>query len=454
MTRKRAVIKREAVRMHFLMDSDRLNELEKEYLNQLFDNKMSDETLENSLLNLSMLLHKHYGQKVILLIDEYDVPLDKAFENEFYEEKVSLIHNMFGAALKTNPSLHFAVLTGCLRVSKESIFTGLNNFKVLTIADVRFDEYFGFTDQEVQKILTDYHIEDGYDIVKEWYNGYHFGEVDVYCPWDVINYCDLHRADANIEPQSYWANTSSNRIVKRFIDKATKKTQREIEQLIAGETIIKRIRMDLTYCELDKSIDNLWSVLFTTGYLTQRGMPKGNMYQLAIPNREVREIFVIQIQEWFKEISIKDIHKLHRLCDAFKDGDATGAQEGFNEFLMKTISVRDTAVRKARKEHFYHGILIGLLSSEEDWVVSSNAESGEGLSDIIVEIEEENIGIVIEVKYAENNALDAACEEAFAQMNDNQYATKLKLDGFSKIYEFGIACYKKHCKVVCRQGVV
>lgn len=448
-----SVIGSEAMRFQFLLESERLSHKDKELYNQLTDvdnhYSMSDAVLINSLLTLTTLLKKHYDQKVIILIDEYDVPLDKAFQFGYYDSMVNLIRSLFMQALKSNDSLYFSVLTGCLRVSKESIFTGLNNPKVHSITSVRFDEYFGFTDHEVRQLLTDYGLTEHFSAIKQWYDGYRFGEVDVYCPWDVICYCDELLDDPHAEPQEYWSHTSSNNIVRRFINKATKQTQNEIERLIAGETLSKEIHQELTYKDLDTTIANLWSVLFTTGYLTQRGKIQGNRYQLAIPNREIRQIFITQVKEWFSDIVRKDTPKLDAFCTAFFKGDASLIEEQFNSYLMKTISIRDTNVPKAKKENFYHGILLGLLSHMEDWLISSNAESGEGYSDILVEIEAEKIGIVIEVKYAQHHSLDAACKEALQQIEANNYAETLLADGMTTIFKYGIACYKKHCKVIC-----
>ena len=452
-TALKSVIGNEALRFSFLSDSVKLSHDEKEMYRGFAEVRkgiftMSDDMMPTSLQNLSALLAKHYGKPVILLIDEYDVPLDKAFQHGYYDEMVSLIRSMFGNALKTNPNLYFAVLTGCLRVSKESIFTGLNNMKVLSIADVRFDEYFGFTDDEVREMLKYYDLSEHYEAVKEWYDGYQFGNVSVYCPWDVVSYCDSLCADSDALPEDYWSNTSSNSIVRRFIDKANKQTKDEIERLIAGETIVKDIKQELTYSELDKTIDHLWSVLFTTGYLTHRGREGGKKYRLVIPNLEIRELFVTQIREWFNDIAVSDSPKLDQLCEAFPSKDAEKVENLLNDYLWNTISVRDTAVAKEKQENFYHGILLGLLSHKENWLVKSNAESGEGYSDILVEVPESRTGVVIELKYAQEGQLDAACAEALKQIEHKQYASALKSDGMTTIVKYGIACYKKHCKVV------
>ena len=449
----KTVIGTEALRFSFLEESTVLSENDKKMYRQLttvgtsetglFD--MSMGVLTSSLKTLALLLHKHYDKQVILLIDEYDVPLDKAFQYGYYDEMVSLLRNMFGNALKTNPNLYFAVLTGCLRISKESIFTGLNNLKVLTLTDVRFDEYFGFTDSEVKDMLKYYGLSEHYGEVKKWYDGYRFGNVEVYCPWDVINYCDLLKADPNAFPQDYWSNTSGNAMVRRFIDKADTRTRDEIERLIAGDEIVKEIHQELTYNELDSSIENLWSVLFTTGYLTQRGQ-KGKKYCLTIPNNEIRELFISQIREWFRDVSRKDGETLNQFCEAFPDQNPEKIEEIFSDYLWNTISIRDTASTK--KENFYHGILLGLLGYKSNWLVKSNAESGFGYSDILVEVPKNRTGIVIELKYAEDGNMDAACEKALQQIEDRDYAAKLKDYGMRNIIKYGIACYKKNCKVV------
>ena len=445
------ILGEEAGRFYFLTQSSKLTNEEIESYKALLrvgetgDFLMSDTAMEKALLRLSLLLHKHYDKQVILLIDEYDVPLDKAFQYGYYDEMVSLIRNMFGNALKTNPNLFFAVLTGCLRISKESIFTGLNNLKVLTLTDVRFDEYFGFTDTEVKDMLEYYGLSEHYGEVKEWYDGYRFGNVEVYCPWDVINYCDLLKADPDALPQDYWSNTSGNAMVRRFIDKADTQTRDEIERLIAGDEIVKEIRQELTYNELDSSIENLWSVLFTTGYLTQRGQ-EGKKYRLAIPNNEIRELFISQIREWFRDVSRKDGETLDQFCEAFPEQNPEKIEEIFSDYLWNTISIRDTA--SSKKENFYHGILLGLLGYKSNWLVKSNAESGFGYSDILVEVPKNRTGIVIELKYAEDGNMDAACEKALQQIEDRDYAAKLKDDGMRNIIKYGIACYKKNCKVM------
>ncbi len=434
---------------YFLLDSEKLNEHDKDAYKKLLDYNMNEGMLASSLKLLSGMLEKHYGTKVILLIDEYDVPLAKAHANGYYDQMISLIRSLLGQALKTNSSLKFAVLTGCLRISKESIFTGLNNLKVLSIADERFDEYFGFTDQEVRKLLAYYDLSDHYESIREWYDGYLFGSVNVYCPWDVLNHCDRLRSNPEAQPENYWINTSSNDAVKRFIqESADATTKREIECLVAGETITKEIRQELTYPEIYQTIDNIWSLLFTTGYLTQRGKPEGRLMKLAIPNLAVRDIFVTQIMDFFKENVREDSDMLNRFCDALRNKDPESVEKLFTEYLRKTISIRDTAVRSNMKESFYHGVLLGILGVKNRWGVSSNREAGEGYADILVEPDTLDMGIIIEVKYAHDGDLDAACQKALKQIEHSRYEEILDDDGIDIILKYGIACYKKRCRVM------
>ena len=450
--RLRSVIREEMYKLRFLLDSDKIPESEKCVLIRFLDEQETDEDVKNSLKMLSSLLKQHYGQKVILLIDEYDVPLDKAFHNGYYKEMVSIIRGLFEHALKTNEYLQFAVVTGCLRISKESVFTGLKNFKVLSIVDRRFDEHFGFTDAEVKQLLKSYQLEQHFAEMKEWYDGYHFGNTDVYCPWDVINYVDHLCADPDAEPQAYWINTSGNAMVKRFVSKADKTTQREIEQLIAGEAIEKPVRLELTYEDIDKSINNLWSVLFTTGYLTHTGKTANGSYKLVIPNREVREVFILQIQEWFEQEIIEKEKTTQPLCAALQAGDAVEVCRNLTAIMGRMISVLDTKARDEQKENFYHGLLLGLLRSEPTWLIMSNAESGEGFSDILVETDDPDAGLVIEVKYSPTlEGLEDACARAMAQIKARRYDERLRNDGRNDILAFGVAFWKKRCKVVCER---
>ena len=437
----------ESRRLYARMSGDKLSEKQKEQMKSLMSDNMKDTELMTALWILSSILKEYYGKKVIILIDEYDVPLDKAFENNYYNEMIILLRNMLEQSLKTNDNLYMAVLTGCLRIARESIFTGLNNFNIFSITDQYFDEYFGFTDKEVKEILQYYKVPEAFEQTKKWYDGYRFGNTDIYCPWDVINHCRALKVEPDATPQPYWINTSGNYIVKRFIEKANQQTRREIEQLIEGKAIQKEIRLELTYNELDSTIENLWSVLFATGYLTQQGKPQGRTYSLIIPNESIRQIFIEQIQEWFKETTRKDENRLKDFCKAFEEGNAEAIEEQFNNYLMKTISIRDTFTTK--KENFYHGVLLGLLSYDPDWYITSNQESGDGYSDIMIEAEQARIGIIIEVKYAENiKTLDKACQKALKQIKEKNYDQKLEEEGYETILNYGIACYKKRCKIL------
>ena len=451
----RRIIRAEASRFRMLLSSEKIADEDKQLFLRILQEKDTFDDVRDSLRMLSSLLKQCFSEKVILLIDEYDVPLDKAFQHGYYEEMVSLIRGLFGQALKTNEFLQFAVLTGCLRVSKESIFTGLNNFKILSITDARFDEHFGFTEAEVNQLLTDYQLEEHLAETKEWYDGYRFGNANIYCPWDVISYVDHLLADPHAEPEAFWINTSGNDLVKRFIDKADKTTQNEIERLIAGEAIEKKVRLDLTYHELDSSIDNLWSVLFTTGYLTKTGRAINGVYKLVIPNREVREVFILQIQEWFRERMADDEKPMREFCRAFLKGEPERIEKRLNIILNRMISVLDAKAPDDKKENFYHGLLLGLLRSEMNWLILSNAESGDGFSDILIEPEDPDAGIVIEVKYASSVAgLGKACEEALRQIREKRYDERLRNDGRTDVLTYGIAFCRKRCKVVCERAYV
>ena len=442
------IMKKVARNVQFLLGSDALSDYDKLEYKELLNNNMSEAAFCGGLKILSELLEKHYGAKVVLLIDEYDVPLAKAFENGYYNQMIFLIRSLLEQALKTNDSLKFAVMTGCMRISKESIFTGLNNLKVLSITDERYDEYFGFTDMEVKNMLEYYGIEEHYEDVKSWYDGYQFGSVEVYCPWDVLNYCDKLKDHTDSFPENYWINTSSNDAIRKFIQMSDNfKTKREIEKLLAGGEITKEIHQELTYPEMYQSLENVWSLLFMTGYLTQRGRVDAKRYKLAIPNLEIRDIFQTQIMEYFKERVKKDGDTLSRFCNALKSGEETKVEEIFESYLKKTISIRDTFVKKASKENFYHGILLGILGVKEEWYVSSNQESGEGYSDILVETENSETVILIEVKYANDGNLDQACERALQQIEEKKYDEELRENGVDKILKYGIACYMKRCKV-------
>ena len=436
----------EAERFAFLADSEKLTDNERSKYRaiiHLVNGKysMDEDMLVSSLQTLSQLLCRHYGQKAIILIDEYDVPLDKAFQHGYYKEMVSLIRGLFGQALKTNDDLQFAVLTGCLRVSKESIFTGLNNFKVYAADDVRYDEEFGFTNEEVKKLLANYNLQEHFEKVKEWYDGYHFGDADIYCPWDVINYVDDLLSDPNVQPKSYWINSSGNDLVKRFIEQADITTKDEIEQLIAGNAVEKRIRSDLTYDEIDNSIDNIWSVLFTTGYLTRLGKADNGVYKLIIPNQEIRE--------WFNQIVANNRASIDKINQGFLEGKAETIQRELTMFLGETIRVFDTKARNEEKEIFYHDILLGILKNYPGWVVKSNRESGDGFADILLKPKNPDAGIIVELKDVRSlHDLNQVCERALEQIKDRRYDTELREDGRNDILAYGIAFCRKRCKVV------
>ena len=443
-------INRAASEVDYLEKSNVLSDADKGLFKELLNSEMSAPAFMGSLLTLSRLLTKHHGMKTVILIDEYDVPLAKAFEHGYYEQMVSLIRGFLGNALKTNDNLQFAVLTGCMRISKESIFTGLNNFKIYSITDKRFHTAFGFTDTEVRELLHYYGQDEHYETVKEWYDGYHFGGIDVYCPWDVINFCSDHLEDAKLSPKNYWANTSGNSVIRHFIESVNEPqmlTRMELERLVNGGMVQKEINQELTYNELYDSIDNLWSTLFMTGYLTQCGEPDGNRYSLIVPNREIRNIITEHILKMFKEKIKNDGETLNAFCEALMNQKVEKVEELFTEYMRRTISIRDTFAQKPTKENFYHGLLLGILGFKEDWSVLSNRESGDGFSDILIQIEDEDIGIVIEVKYAEDGNLEEECQRAMKQIIDTRYVEALKQEGVHTILKYGIACYKKTCKV-------
>lgn len=445
-------INESAAMVDYLEQSERLTKNDKESYRELLKRDMDEAEFYVSLRELSRLLAKHFDKKVIILIDEYDVPLAKAYENGYYDQMIFTMRNFLEQALKTNRNLQFAVLTGCMRISRESIFTGLNNFQVLSISDVGFDEYFGFTDNEVRQLLCYYRQEQSYGSIREWYDGYRFGNVDVYCPWDVLNHCQKLLADPLVQPQNYWINTSSNDVVRRFIEKSDSgMTRQEIEALIAGEEIEKEICQELTYQDMYANIENIWSVLFMTGYLTYHGKPENNRFCLAIPNLEIRNIFTTQIMEYFRKNVQADGKTLKSFCDALEQGDAETVEEILQQYLKKTISIRDTFVQKQMKENFYHGILLGILGIKERWAVSSNRESGDGYSDIVVETENSEKGMILELKYAQDGNLEQACRKALVQTTEVHYAEILEDQGINEILCYGIAFYKKRCMVMCKK---
>ncbi len=463
-----AIIRAEVMRHQYLMQSNVLTDYDKSEFEQLLTGEINTDDLEQSLLLLSRMLRKHYSQKVVILIDEYDVPLAKAYDHGYYDQMVILIRNVLHQALKTNDNLQMAVLTGCMRIAKESIFTGLNNPRIQSITSPQFNEYFGFTDQEVKELLAYYGLEKKYRSAKTWYDGYKFGSIYVYCPWDMINYIYDLRANPNMRPENYWSNTSSNNIIRRFLNKATATTRAELEQLIEGKSIEKEIYQELTYAELDKTINHLWSVLFTTGYLTSQSSPRhndaddesfasglrANTITLKIPNEEIRSIFKNHIYTWFNDCVENDTERYTKFCQAFMDGDSQKIQDMFDAYLREMISIRDTSVRKAMKENFYHGVLLGILNFRTDWIVRSNQESGEGYNDIMIMHEGTGIGMIIEVKYADNDNLDLECANALRQIEQLHYTDILMEHDPVKIYKYAIACYKKHCKVIMEEKVI
>lgn len=445
------ILRKEARRLQFLLDSEKLSEIDKETLRLFYGQYISMENQQECLMVFSEMLCKHYGKKVIILLDEYDVPLEKAYQNGYYEEMSAHIRSMFEMALKTNPSLYFAVVTGCLRISKESIFTGLNNFKIHTLSDVQYDEYFGFTDSEVRKLLSDYGMEEKYSEVKEWYNGYRFGQEDIYCPWDVLNYVSDHLADFDGEPQLYWANSSGNAAVRDMIEHSSGTVKSQLELLVSGGTIEQEIIPEMTYQDLDTDDNNekiryLWSLLYNTGYLTAV-REEGRRKELMIPNREVKLIYEQQILRWFEKVIKSDSKRLKAFTKAVETGDAKTMEECFNSFLRESISVRDSAGRKGRKESFYHGILVGMLSSRDTWVIRSNIETGDGYSDILAEIPETGVGCIFEIKYVETGVLDTACIRALEQIKEKNYAEKLRQDGMNKIHLYAVACRLKESRI-------
>ena len=447
--RLRNVIFDECSRLKFLLDSNAIAEVDKYLIKRVLAREDSPSEIAASLKMLCGLLEKHYGQKAILLIDEYDVPLDKAFYHGYYTQMIDVIRAMFGAALKTNDSLFMAVLTGCLHVSKESIFTGLNNLKVLSISNVKYNEYFGFTDAEVRKMLEDYGLESHYEDIHDWYDGYRFGKREVYCPWDVINYCDDLCTDERVQPKAYWINTSGNDMVRRLISKGTDgTTQFEIERLIAGETITKTLNENLTHNEIDANIENIWSLLYMTGYLTSVGYPNGRQYELRIPNKEVRQIYMDQVLDWFKDKTRAESEKLVGLYEAFETGNADMIKEYLDEQLLDTVSYYDA------HESFYHGFLLALLSTCANWRVSSNIETGKGRSDVVVERKDRKIGFVVEVKDVKDyEKLDAMCDAAMKQIEARDYTAILRRYRVKTIWTYGIAFWEKECKVVVRKTV-
>ena len=445
--RLKQLIRNEAFRLAALRESTAITDEEKSAYLRIISENSTFADITGSLRMFCALLEKHYGQKVFLLIDEYDVPLDKAYAHGYYDRMIDLIRSMFGLALKTNDSLFFAVLTGCLRVSKESIFTGLNNLMVHSISDMNFDEYFGFTDSEVGDMLAYYGLESHHEEARRWYDGYRFGEQDVYCPWDVINYCYMLRVDPEAEPKLYWLNTSGNELVRSLIDKTKSGTTRmEVEELIAGNTITKQINEQLTHNEIKSSVNNIWSLLYMTGYLTIAQRPTGGRYTLRIPNYEVKQIFMQQVLEWFGDKAIAEADQLSGFYAAFEKGDTETITSYLNKQLIATVSYYDAY------ESFYHGFLLALLNTCASWQVASNVETGIGRGDIIVEREDGVLGFVVEIKeIKDRNRLDAACDAAMKQIEEKDYTAVLRRYGVEEIWAYGIAFCEKRCRVIAKQ---
>ena len=381
-----SVIRQAAAKVYDLVKDDiNLKSFDNEILSQLLQSNIEESALYESLYSLSSILEKHYGKKVIILIDEYDVPLAKAYEHGYYDQMVFLIRNLFENTLKSNDSLKFAVLTGCMRLSKESLFTGLNNLEVMSVSDDTYSEYFGFTDREVQDLLKYYDLHGSYQSIKEWYDGYRFGSTNVYCPWDVISYCRKLQHNRRHPPENFRINTSDNSVVQKFIDHCTSpNVKSDIEALINGEPVKKKIRQELTYRDMYSSIDNIWSVLFTTGYLTYKDRLDSRVFNLAIPNLEIRDVFAEHILELFKDYVNTNCNRVNCLYEALQSENAAEAEGILSSFLRQTISLRDASVPNPLKENFYHGLLVGLFIPMGGWSVSSNQEAGNGYCDIMM----------------------------------------------------------------------
>lgn len=447
-----AVIATEAMRFSFLEDSSKLSERDKALYEQLVkvdDNGKSRfdlplDVLSGSLYTMTELLNKHYGLKAVVLIDEYDVPLDKAHIHGYYDEMVELIRDMFHAAFKTNSNLAFAVLTGCLRVSKESIFTGLNNMKVDSISMLNSGEIFGFSNNEVEQMLAYYGISENKDEVKAWYDGFRFGDDEVYCPWDVINYVDDNISGVTKEPNNYWINSSGNDLVREFVDISTKETIEDLEKLVSGEKVKKSINENLTYRDMDSTIDNLWGILYATGYLT--GIrTNDNLYDLWIPNKEVRQIYEENIIKWFNKKVREDASSKEQFYNAALSGNAEEMEGVLNGLLFDSVSIRDTYTRKYLRENFYHGFVLGLLTGFEG--IRSNSESGDGYSDIMILDRGNKTAAILELKYADSDdveVMEKACNAAIKQIVVKKYDKTLIRSGVAKnIYKYGISFNKK-----------
>lgn len=441
----REEISNEFKRHKYIIESDVLK-TEKEHFMKIVNNDKDMSLYITALKFLSDCLNKYHNEKVIILIDEYDVPLENAFFEGFYKEMIGFIRSLFESALKTNSSLEFSVITGCLRISKESIFTGLNNLKIISILDDRYAEHFGFTDDEVIKICEDYNIQQKYETIKQWFNGYIFGETNVYNPWSVMQYVDDLKANINRLPKSYWANTSSNSIVKSLIERADDITKGEIEALIEGKTIEKPVHEDITYDDVYDNLDNLWNFMFFTGYFKKISErmdenTQENFVELAIPNLEVKYIFRTKILKWFNEhIKLCDMTKMF---NAIINKNVELFEIELNKLLLDTISFNDAY------ENFYHGFLVGVLSNMKGYIVKSNREGGTGRSDLFIKsVSRRGIAIVVEFKIANNiDDLEKKADEAIEQIEDRKYDMELRSEGYKNIFKYGIAFYKKDCLI-------
>lgn len=443
-------IMKEYRRHNFVLNSDKLLESEKKIFLNISNGEAKEIEYAKSLQFLSICLEKYFGRKTIILIDEYDVPLENAFFQGFYDEMISFMRSLFESALKTNPSLEFSVITGCLRISRESIFTGLNNLKIISILDDRYAEHFGFTDDEVIKICEDYNMQQKYETIKQWFNGYIFGETNVYNPWSVMQYVDDLKANINKSPKSYWANTSSNSIVKRLIERADDITKGEIEALIEGKTIEKPVHEDITYDDVYDNLDNLWNFMFFTGYFKKISErmdenTQENFVELAIPNLEVKYIFRTKILKWFNEkIKSEDLSLLYT---SIIKGEVDVFQKEVNRLLKKTISFNDAY------ENFYHGFMIGLLSHMDGYIVKSNRETGDGRCDIYIKpLSIFDKAVIIEMKVCDKpKELFTKSQDALQQIEDKKYAYELNESGYEDIIKYGMAFYRKDCLVKIKE---
>ncbi|WP_026889575.1 AAA family ATPase [Clostridium beijerinckii] len=442
-------IAEEYKRHEYLLENEQLQYERERYLKILMEQGEEGDYID-ALYFLCECLEKHHNKKVIILIDEYDVPLENAFFEGFYDRMIAFIRSLFESALKTNSSLEFAVITGCLRISRESIFTGLNNLDIISILNEHYDEYFGFTQNEVSIMLNDYGLIEKEELTKSWYNGYIFGQAQVYNPWSVVKFVkDLYK-NKNAFPTSYWANTSSNSIVKSLIERADNATKKEIELLIEGKTIEKPVHEDITYDEIYDSMDSLWNFMFFTGYfkkVNERMDSEDNHYlELSIPNREVKYIFKSKILKWFQDkVKARD---LTRMYTAIINGEHQIFEDELSRLLIETISFNDAY------ENFYHGFVTGALANMHDYIIKSNREGGTGRSDLFIKsVSLRGIAIVIEFKVAKNiDDLEKKAEEAIKQIETKGYDLELRCEGYKNILKYGISFYQKDCFIIKKEN--